>query len=326
MASPQGDASPLFAGDAEAARSAEVEVRDLYYTIRGKKKNDVPREVLKGISCSFPSGRLSAMMGASGSGKTSLLTLMRGLSSPGSELRGGIFCNGRPVSIDLMRSISSVVPQEDVFLSALTVRETLAYAAQLRLPPGCKKADWDARVEHILALLKLGPCAEAMVGDDRLGIRGISGGERRRLSIGTAVIGGLPQLLLCDEPTSGLDSAAAHGIVAFLKSLADRGVTVLCAILAVVPDLLPVQPPAPAAGGGGRLQRQAGRRGAALRRPRGADAGEDQPGAPLHPSPRSRSAAASGRSAGGARRHGCQPCPRPRTSRAARRPGAGRAA
>lgn len=217
-------------GDAEAGRSAEVEVRDLHYTILPKKKKDKSREVLKGISCSFPPGRLSAMMGASGSGKTSLLTLLRGLSSPGSELRGSIFCNGRPVSLNLMRNISSVVPQEDVFLSALTVRETLAYAAQLRLPARCAEAERDVRVKQIIKLLKLESCADAQVGDDRLAIRGISGGERRRLSIGTAVIGGLPQLLLCDEPTSGLDSAAAHGIVTFLKSLADRGVTVLCAI------------------------------------------------------------------------------------------------
>eukprot|EP00933_Yihiella_yeosuensis_P035302 TRINITY_DN28821_c0_g1_i1.p1 TRINITY_DN28821_c0_g1~~TRINITY_DN28821_c0_g1_i1.p1 ORF type:complete len:556 (-),score=94.44 TRINITY_DN28821_c0_g1_i1:86-1753(-) len=169
-------------------------------------------------------------MGASGSGKTSLLTALRGLTSKEAVVTGEAYFNGEIADLERMRSLSSVVPQEDVFLAALTVRETLGFAAELRLPPNWSLEARTKRVDEVLRLLKLEKCAETAIGDEKLGQRGISGGERRRLSVGMAIIGGLPQVLLCDEPTSGLDSAAATNMVEILKSLTGRGVTVLCAI------------------------------------------------------------------------------------------------
>uniref|UniRef100_A0A7S0AEH6 ABC transporter domain-containing protein n=1 Tax=Pyrodinium bahamense TaxID=73915 RepID=A0A7S0AEH6_9DINO len=223
----------LLAGeDTEAVKPGRVEVVGLSYTLPGesRKGGAAPRTVLSGVTGAFPPGELSAVMGASGSGKTSLLTLLRGLSAPGARVEGSALYNGRPVSTEVMRLAASVVPQEDVYLSALTAREMLLFAAELRFSTKFSAKDRAKRVDWVLSLLKLDACASTPIGDEKIGLKGLSGGERRRLSIGLAVIGGLPQLLLCDEPTSGLDSAAAVNMVAILKDLASRGVTVLCAI------------------------------------------------------------------------------------------------
>mmetsp|Transcript_15250 Transcript_15250/g.53607 ORF Transcript_15250/g.53607 Transcript_15250/m.53607 type:complete len:626 (-) Transcript_15250:135-2012(-) len=221
-----------LAGDSDEERTlaASVEVRNISYTVAGSSRKVPPRTVLFGVSCVFPPGKLSAIMGASGSGKTSLLTLIRGLSSPGSKLDGEALVNGHLVDPEYMRDVASVVPQQDVFLSALTPREMLGFAAELRLPAATPADERQKRVELILAVLKLEACAGTPIGDETQGLRGISGGEKRRLSVGLAIIGGLPQLLLCDEPTSGLDSAAATDMVNILSGLSGRGVTVLCAI------------------------------------------------------------------------------------------------
>eukprot|EP00928_Gymnodinium_smaydae_P020603 TRINITY_DN17965_c0_g1_i2.p1 TRINITY_DN17965_c0_g1~~TRINITY_DN17965_c0_g1_i2.p1 ORF type:complete len:620 (-),score=102.45 TRINITY_DN17965_c0_g1_i2:97-1956(-) len=218
-------------GDEEApGHSAELEVRGLAYAVPSGRRRVAPRKVLAGVDCVFPPGRLSAIMGASGSGKTSLLTLLRGLSAPGSSIAGEVLCNGHAVDADLMRSVASVVPQEDVYLPALTPREMLRFAAELRLPAGTTSAEHEARAASVVAHLRLEACADTPIGDERAGLRGISGGERRRLSVGLAVIGGLPQALFCDEITSGLDSCSAASMVGLLKDMAARGVTVVCAI------------------------------------------------------------------------------------------------
>ena len=90
-------------------------------------------QILCNVSCSFPCGKLSAVMGASGSGKTSVLTAIRGLQAAGSQTCGEVLCNGMPVNMELMRHLVSAVPQEDVFLAALSCRE-------MRLGPFILKA------------------------------------------------------------------------------------------------------------------------------------------------------------------------------------------
>lgn len=219
-------ADSLLAGeDVELAQPAEFDIFRVVYRVPG-----VERPVLSNVSCAFPPGRMSAVMGASGSGKTSLLTLLRGLSAPGSEMTGHVLCNARPVTSEQMRRCCSAVPQEDAFLAGLTVRETLHFAAELRLPRRWTKRSRARRVARVTSDLQLDACSDTLVGDERIGVRGISGGERKRLSIATAIVGGLPSVLLCDEPTSGLDSASATIIISLLRQLTDRRVTVVCSI------------------------------------------------------------------------------------------------
>eukprot|EP00927_Polykrikos_kofoidii_P045989 TRINITY_DN40156_c0_g1_i1.p1 TRINITY_DN40156_c0_g1~~TRINITY_DN40156_c0_g1_i1.p1 ORF type:complete len:624 (-),score=85.21 TRINITY_DN40156_c0_g1_i1:65-1936(-) len=216
--------------DVERASPVHFRAVGVSYAVPGTKRRDAPRKVLAGIDCDFPPGKLSAVMGASGSGKTSLITLFRGLSAKGSTLVGDVLCNDSHVSFNRMRSLVSVVPQEDVFLSALTPREMLSFSAELRLPMETEAFVRCKHVETMISFLRLESCADTLIGNEATAPRGISGGERRRLSVGLAIIGGLPSALLCDEPTSGLDSAAAAVMVSLLKGISDRGSTVLCAI------------------------------------------------------------------------------------------------
>ncbi|KAJ1485051.1 P-loop containing nucleoside triphosphate hydrolase protein [Baffinella frigidus] len=109
----------------------------------------------------------------------------------------------------------------------MTVRETLRFSARLRLPKTMPLEDKYANVEEIITKLSLGKCADSIVGGAK--VRGISGGERKRLNIGCELIGS-PSLLFLDEPTTGLDSFQAEKVVASLRALADLGHTVVCVI------------------------------------------------------------------------------------------------
>ncbi|CAN0387416.1 unnamed protein product, partial [Discosporangium mesarthrocarpum] len=119
------------------------------------------------------------------------------------------------------------VKQEDVFYSQLTVRETLTMAARLRLPPYILIEEKLEMVEDLVNRLGLAKVADTIVGDVKT--RGISGGERKRLSIACQLFG-TPSLIICDEPTSGLDAFQAERVMQTLKQLARDGHTVVCSI------------------------------------------------------------------------------------------------
>ena len=179
---------------------------------------------LNGCSASFAGATLSAVMGPAGAGKSTLLSAIRGV---GKITGGDVLVNGRrpPSNWGLLIGI---IPQDDILYQALTPRETLAYVARLRLGDQVSTKDKIAKAEAMIARLGLGGCADTRVGG--VDLRGISGGERKRTSIGCELIAN-PRVLLVDEPTSGLDSKAAFDIIQQLRDLAhDDGVTVICTV------------------------------------------------------------------------------------------------
>src|SRR5690606_9020761 len=109
----------------------------------------------------------------------------------------------------------------------LTVRQTLQFAAALRMQQKYKKSARVARVDKILDMLGLQEVAETIVGTET--IRGVSGGQLKRLSIGVEIIN-LPDLIFLDEPTTGLDSAIAFEVMAAVRNLANQNRTVICTI------------------------------------------------------------------------------------------------
>jgi ABC-type multidrug transport system ATPase subunit len=120
------------------------------------------------------------------------------------------------------------VTQENVLLSTLTVRETVTYSALLRLPSSMRKSEAQRIVDDTLDEMGLQECADRNVGNWHL--RGISGGEKKRLSIALEILTH-PRLLFLDEPTSGLDSAAAFSVVQTLRQLAvDGGRTIISSV------------------------------------------------------------------------------------------------
>lgn len=122
----------------------------------------------------------------------------------GMTLRGSVLINGTPLS-DSTTPIG-YVPQDDMFYSQMTVRETLTITAALRLPKNSTEEEREAAVEEVLTTLDLRAVADTVVGDKKT--RGVSGGEKKRLSIACELLS-RPSLMFLDEPTTGLDAFQA---------------------------------------------------------------------------------------------------------------------
>lgn len=198
--------------------------------LNGKK---LPRKnILKPVNVDFQAGTLNIIMGPSGSGKTSLLNSMalRLRNSIGTHYRpsGKMSFNGAVPSASVVRSVCSYVCQDDdALLPSLTVRETLRFSAALRLPSFMSKEEKYQRAEEVLMKMGLKDCADNLIGNDL--VKGISGGEKRRVSIAVQVLTD-PRILLLDEPTSGLDAFTASSIMEVLQGLANEGRTLILTI------------------------------------------------------------------------------------------------
>lgn len=172
------------------------------------------RRLLEDVSFDAGPGSLTAVIGPSGAGKTTVATIISGSANP---TEGVVEFEGRSVHTEyqVLRSRIGMVPQDDVVHRQLTVRQALGYAAELRLPPDTTRADREEVIAGVLAELQLTEHADTRV--DRL-----SGGQRKRASVALELLTG-PSLLILDEPTSGLDPALDRQIMATLRRLADSG-------------------------------------------------------------------------------------------------------
>ncbi|XP_023511452.1 ABC transporter G family member 21-like [Cucurbita pepo subsp. pepo] len=201
-----------------------VELRSPKATCFGSNGAPITRTILNGATGMVRPGEVLAMLGPSGSGKTTLLTALAGRLS--GNITGNITYNGNPFCGSIKRNIG-FVPQDDLFYAHLTVVETLTYAAMLRLPKTLTKAEKLEQVEMVINEMGLSKCRNVWIGSPLL--RGISGGERKRVSIGHEIIMN-PSVVLLDEPTSGLDSTTAERIAGTLRRLARGGRTVVMTI------------------------------------------------------------------------------------------------
>lgn len=188
--------------------------------------------ILKPINARFEPGILNVIMGPSGSGKTSLLNSMasrlHSTFSTRYQNSGTMTYGGSVPSEDVIRSVASYVCQDDdALLPTLTVRETLHYAAGLRLPVWMSNEEKKQRAESVLVKLGLKDCADNLIGNEL--VKGISGGEKRRVTIAVQVLTD-PRVLLLDEPTSGLDAFTASSIIDVLRGLAEEGRTLILTI------------------------------------------------------------------------------------------------
>lgn len=181
--------------------------------------------ILTNITGTVSPGEILAVLGPSGSGKSTLLNALAGRLH-GQNLTGSILANGRKLTKPVLKR-TGFVTQDDVLYPHLTVKETLIFCSLLRLPSTLSKPEKIAIATSIITELGLDKCENTLIGNSF--IRGVSGGERKRVSIAHEMLIN-PSLLVLDEPTSGLDSTAAHRLLSTLKSLAAKGKTVVTSV------------------------------------------------------------------------------------------------
>lgn len=185
---------------------------DLGLTIPQADGKDVT--IIRNLTGHAEPGQVLTVMGPSGAGKTTFLEVLASNMRPTS---GNVAFNGKRWSHNMNRMLA-YCRQLDLFRQNLTVREHLFINARLRMDARATTERIDARVEEVITRLGLTPCAETLIG--AAGGGGISGGERRRLAIGTEILN-RPSVLYLDEPTSGLDSFMANSIMNLLKEIAN---------------------------------------------------------------------------------------------------------
>ncbi|RID56830.1 hypothetical protein BRARA_F00252 [Brassica rapa] len=183
------------------------------------------KRLLNGVNGCGEPNRILAIMGPSGSGKSTLLDALAGRLAGNVVMSGKVLVNGKKRRLDF--GTSAYVTQEDVLLGTLTVRESIAYSAHLRLPSKLSRKEITDIVEATITDMGLEECSDRTIGNWHM--RGISGGEKKRLSIALEVLT-KPSLLFLDEPTSGLDSASAFFVVQILRNIASNGKTVISSI------------------------------------------------------------------------------------------------
>lgn len=208
----------------------DITIRAMPPTGRCKPKNALtePKEIIRGVSGTVKPGQFLAIIGASGAGKTTLLNFLSGREiSQNLQKDGRILVNGqRKEDIRQFSSLSAYVQQDDILFQTMTVRECLEFAAKLKLQGDMPSKM--ARVRELIHDLKLTKCENTRIGGPL--VKGVSGGERKRTSIGVELITD-PSLIFLDEPTTGLDSFTATNVMEILGDLARRdGRTVVSTI------------------------------------------------------------------------------------------------
>ncbi|XP_047206637.1 ATP-binding cassette sub-family G member 8 [Girardinichthys multiradiatus] len=194
----------------------------LPWEVKGNKQT-----AINNLSLRVCSGQMLAVIGSSGCGKTSLLDIITCRDEGGTMTTGQVLINGKPNTPQLVKKSIAHVRQNDRLLPHLTVRETLSFVAKLKLPTHFTQAQRDKRVDDVISELRLPQCAHTRVGNDY--VRGVSGGERRRVSIAVQLLWN-PGILILDEPTSGLDSFTAHNLVITLSRLAKGNRLILLSV------------------------------------------------------------------------------------------------
>ncbi|KAK0502128.1 P-loop containing nucleoside triphosphate hydrolase protein [Armillaria luteobubalina] len=208
---------------------AGIDVDLTNYTLKVRPRRGRDVKILQGITSCFEAGKVNVILGPSGSGKSSLLNLMaQRLQSTlqTTYIAGGTMTlNGIQAKPEVMSILCSYVTQDDsALLPYLTVRETLQFAASLRLPSGMSKEEKQHRADEVMLKMGLKDCRHTLIGNELL--KGISGGEKRRVTIAVQVLTE-PQVLMLDEPTSGLDAFTAASILDVLAELAKEGRTII---------------------------------------------------------------------------------------------------
>ncbi|KAF6166988.1 hypothetical protein GIB67_030681 [Kingdonia uniflora] len=183
-------------------------------------------QLLVNVSGSFRPGVLTALVGVSGAGKTTLMDVLAGRKT-GGFIEGSIHISGYPKKQETFARISGYCEQNDVHSPCLTVRESLIYSASLRLPSHVDSETRKVFVDEVMELVELTSLSGALVGLP--GVDGLSTEQRKRLTIAVELVAN-PSIVFMDEPTSGLDARAAAIVMRTVRNIVNTGRTIVCTI------------------------------------------------------------------------------------------------
>ncbi|PIA25217.1 hypothetical protein AQUCO_12200002v1 [Aquilegia coerulea] len=183
-------------------------------------------QLLRDVSGAFRPGILTALVGVSGAGKTTLMDVLAGRKT-GGYIEGSIQISGHPKNQSTFARVSGYCEQNDIHSPFVTVYESLLYSAWLRLASEVKKETQKMFVDEVMELVELNQIKDALVGLP--GVDGLSTEQRKRLTIAVELVAN-PSIIFMDEPTSGLDARAAAIVMRTVRNTVDTGRTVVCTI------------------------------------------------------------------------------------------------
>lgn len=220
---PQGGTAGAQDERVASAPALQIRCENISVTVPSRNNLNETKTILQPLSCTFSSQHLTAVMGGSGAGKTTLISAILNQVPLAS---GSIRVNGR-FEIAQLQNYIGYVAQANIMNSMCTVRDVLLHSARMRLPASMSDAEKVAVVDNALDVLGLTHIQHSIIGDEHA--RGISGGQKKRVSIGMELVSN-PVVMICDEPTSGLDSSSASEVVQGLHKIASSGCLVICVI------------------------------------------------------------------------------------------------
>ncbi|CAN8312242.1 unnamed protein product [Cochlearia groenlandica] len=199
---------------------------DMPAEMRDQGVQETRLQLLKGVTSAFRPGVLTALMGVSGAGKTTLMDVLAGRKT-GGYIEGDVRVSGFLKKQETFARISGYCEQTDIHSPQVTVRESLIFSAFLRLAKEVSKEEKMMFVDQVMELVELVNLKDAIVGLP--GVTGLSTEQRKRLTIAVELVAN-PSIIFMDEPTSGLDARAAAIVMRAVRNTVDTGRTVVCTI------------------------------------------------------------------------------------------------
>ncbi|KAH6816231.1 pleiotropic drug resistance 12 [Perilla frutescens var. frutescens] len=209
-----------------------ITFEDIHYSVdmpqemKAQGVEEEQLELLKGINGAFRPGVLTALMGVTGAGKTTLMDVLSGRKTTG-YITGAITISGFPKKQETFARIAGYCEQTDIHSPHVTIYESLLYSAWLRLPPEVDSATRKMFIEEVMELVELTQIRGGLVGLP--GVNGLSSEQRKRVTIAVELVAN-PSIIFMDEPTSGLDARAAAIVMRAVRNTVDTGRTVVCTI------------------------------------------------------------------------------------------------